>query len=351
MSALGQARCHRPSCVVEPACGPTGWDQGRTSASACEDAGQAGSRPHNPEQIRARHSRASSPPSCMQRCTSSPVGNGGSCCNTTSRAGPASGGAARRGVGAGAARPRPEPATCETSASSRSTSGSRGDAALAAGRAAGCAEARRWVGVAWARLSATAAGVTIPSSASGAAAPVRSSPRAPEIPSVPMAEPGMPGDTSRVAAGPAAISITATLWSPVSPWVHVSGAGACEPGAGVPCCAASAPSSIPSCRFGSHPPRAAVTAVNTMGHSRRIARRRLAPAPRERKREEHGGASMHERMLTGPWSRSSMSSPALRGSANRDGRCFAPVVSWFKPLPPSYACCDEHPLTSPGGIL
>lgn len=350
MSALGQARCHRPSCVVEPACGPTGWDQGRTSASACEDAGQAGSRPHNPEQIRARHSRASSPPSCMQRCTSSPVGNGGSCCNTTSRAGPASGGAARRGVGAGAARPRPEPATCETSASSRSTSGSRGDAALA-GRAAGCAEARRWVGVAWARLSATAAGVTIPSSASGAAAPVRSSPRAPEIPSVPMAEPGMPGDTSRVAAGPAAISITATLWSPVSPWVHVSGAGACEPGAGVPCCAASAPSSIPSCRFGSHPPRAAVTAVNTMGHSRRIARRRLAPAPRERKREEHGGASMHERMLTGPWSRSSMSSPALRGSANRDGRCFAPVVSWFKPLPPSYACCDEHPLTSPGGIL
>lgn len=350
MSALGQARCHRPSCVVEPACGPTGWDQGRTSASACEDAGQAGSRPHNPEQIRARHSRASSPPSCMQRCTSSPVGNGGSCCNTTSRAGPASGGAARRGVGAGAARPRPEPATCETSASSRSTSGSRGDAALA-GRAAGCAEARRWVGVAWARLSATAAGVTIPSSASGAAAPVRSSPRAPEIPSVPMAEPGMPGDTSRVAAGPAAISITATLWSPVSPWVHVSGTGACEPGAGVPCCAASAPSSIPSCRFGSHPTRAAVTAVNTMGHSRRIARRRLAPAPRERKREEHGGASMHERMLTGPWSRSSMSSPALRGSANRDGRCFAPVVSWFKPLPPSYACCDEHPLTSPGGIL
>lgn len=315
--------------------------QRRNSAFCCWAVGHAVSWPHWPEQMRARHSCDSSQPNVMQRRTSSPVGRAGSCCSTTSRV-PAFGVPASATLMRAAAAAS-LPATCETSASIRSTSGSF------------CTEAAfasfvspRFVGDT-ARLEGLDA---------------RSGWRDDALAGDAGFDAAMAAVVSTSGGGVASTAATVSITALCGSFVGVSEAAAATAvagasadamfGGGVTATArggagAATHASEPGMSMDARPAtaaEAATMAAATIAHGRCGFEAR---GPRLR--EPRGGASMLDRMLTGPQSGSRDSSAPLRPLESSVGRRLALVVSWFKPLSPSKSSRHGDPPAGRGDSI
>lgn len=327
--------------------------QRRKSAFCCCASGQAGSSPQWPEQMRARHNCDSSQPSVMQRRTSSPVGSAGSsCCRTTSRVeAPAAPTAATWRL-ASPRRPAAAclPPMCDTSASIRSTSGSF------CGEAFACFVSPRLVGVAVrfagrdARLGltgaddafATAARVDGSAADTAASSPARGASGASEENGSSFAAAGATATVSMTAAC-GSVSFTsgraaATGWDGSVVTVTRIGSGSAG---------ASAQSAALWSSMYTKPATVTATAATAIAATpqRRVLRGFVAGA--RRLRGLRVGASMLDRMLTGPQSGSRASSAVSRSPASNVGRRFALVVSWFKPLSPSKSARHGFPPAGP----